>query len=163
MKYICSLFVVDDIEIAKEFYTKVLGLKIANDMGENVTFEGYFSLHEKDHFKDLIDNLQIKEKTNNSELYFEEDDLDELQKILINEDVEFVHKIREQPWRQRVLRIYDPSYNIIEIGESLELTAYRLWKEGLYEEEIAELLGISEEHIKKAVNQYRKEKLDLER
>ena len=160
MKYICSLFVVDDIEIAKEFYTKVLGLKITNDMGENIMFEGYFSLHEREHFKDLIDNLEIKEKTNNSELYFEEDDLDELQKRLIDEGVEFVHKISEQPWRQRVLRIYDPSYNIIEIGESLEFTAYRLWKEGLYEEEIAELLGISEEHVKEAVNQYRKEKLD---
>lgn len=154
--FICSLFVVDDIQEAKYFYSEVLGQKIINDLGENVVFEGPFALHEKNHYKTLISDLTITSPSNSSELYFEEDDLEKVQEKLKKEGVDFIHEIREQPWRQQVLRIYDPSYNIIEIGESLNNTMYRLWQEGLSETEISKTLGMTQKAVKKGLEQYKK-------
>ncbi|WP_252187569.1 glyoxalase/bleomycin resistance/dioxygenase family protein [Anaeromonas gelatinilytica] len=74
----------------------------------------------------MLPILLLYKPSCNSELYFEYDDLEELQSKLKKEKVEFIHEMREQPWRQRVLRIYDPSKNIIEVGESLEYLSYRL-------------------------------------
>ena len=70
--------------------------------------------------------------------------------------MDFVHEIREQPWRQQVLRIYDPSYNIIEIGESLNHTISRLWQEGLSEKEIGEILSMTEKAVKKSLEDFKK-------
>ena len=156
MTFICSLFVVDNIQESKVFYTRVLGQKIINDLGENVVFEGPFALHEKNHYKTLIGDLTITSPSNSSELYFEEDDLEKVQENLKKAGVDFVHEIREQPWRQQVLRIYDPSYNIIEIGESLNHTIYRLWQEGLSEKEIGEILSMTEKAVKKSLEDFKK-------
>ena len=151
MKYICALFVVYDMEKAKYFYVRILGQKIKYDFGENVTFEGDFALHEKEHFRGLLGNLTINKGSNSSELYFEYDDLEELEDKLKRENVEFIHEMKEQPWRQRVLRIYDPSKNIIEIGESLEYLAYRLWKEGKTKDEIGQITNMGKEFAKMAI------------
>ena len=69
-------------------------------------------------------------------MYFEYDNIEKIERKLIENDVVFIHKIREQPWRQRVIRFYDPDKNIIEVGESLEFLAYRLFKEGCEIEKI---------------------------
>lgn len=156
MTFICSLFVVDNIQEAKDFYTRVLGQKIINDLGENVVFEGPFALHEKKHYKKLIGDLTITSPSNSSELYFEEVNLEKVQENLKKEGVDFVHEIREQPWRQQVLRIYDPSYNIIEIGESLNHTIYRLWQEGLSENEIGKTLSMTQKVVKRTLDDFKK-------
>ncbi|MHB8131782.1 MAG: VOC family protein [Mobilitalea sp.] len=62
MKFICALIVVDDIEISRRFYEKVLNQKVKYDFGENVTFEGGFSIHLKSHFLELL-NLSSKGST----------------------------------------------------------------------------------------------------
>jgi len=36
-------------------------------------------------------------------------------------DILFVHELREQPWRQKVARFYDPDKNIIEIIMSAKI------------------------------------------
>jgi catechol 2,3-dioxygenase-like lactoylglutathione lyase family enzyme len=154
--FICSLFVVDNIQEAKDFYTRVLGQIIINDLGENVVFEGPFALHEKKHYKKLIGDLTITSPSNSSELYFEEVNLEKVQENLKKEGVDFVHEIREQPWRQQVLRIYDPSYNIIEIGESLNHTIYRLWQEGLSENEIGKTLSMTQKVVKRTLDDFKK-------
>jgi catechol 2,3-dioxygenase-like lactoylglutathione lyase family enzyme len=154
--FICSLFVVDNIQEAKDFYTRVLGQKIINDLGENVVFEGPFALHEKKHYKKLIGDLTITSPSNSSELYFEEVNLEKVQENLKKEGVDFVHEIREQPWRQQVLRIYDPSYNIIEIGESLNHTINRLWQEGLSENEIGKTLSMTQKVVKRTLDDFKK-------
>ncbi|MFW6389576.1 MAG: VOC family protein [Halanaerobiales bacterium] len=161
MKYKCALFVVDDIEEAKDFYVRLLGQKIKYDFGENVTFEGDFALHEKEHFQSLLGEHEIKNNANCSELYFEDNDLKQLEEKLIQENVEFVHKVREQPWRQRVMRIYGPSKNIIEIGESLEYLAYRLRNEGKSEEEIGQITNMDKNFVKKAVKKFNQVKKDI--
>jgi len=119
MKFICALITVEDIERSKAFYQDVLNQKIKFDFGENVFFEGDFAIHLKSHFQNLIEGKEIKSYSNAFELYFETDFLDDIEKKLLENSVEFIHKIREQPWKQKVLRFYDPDGNIIEIGERI--------------------------------------------
>jgi catechol 2,3-dioxygenase-like lactoylglutathione lyase family enzyme len=120
MKFICPLIAVKDIKTSREFYEKLLDQKVKFDFGENITFEGDFAIHLMSHFSNLIDNQEIKCGGNNFELYFEYDDVDKIVLKLKSASVVFVHEVREQPWRQKVVRFYDPDLNIIEIGESME-------------------------------------------
>lgn len=142
MRYICSLIAVDDICISREFYEKLLQQKVKYDFGESITFEGDFAIHLKSHFSKLIDDKVIAKESNNFELYFEKDEIDDFVKELKDRNIEFVHDIREQPWRQKVVRFYDPDKNIIEVGESLEFLSFRLLKEGKTTEEISKIINM---------------------
>lgn len=117
MRYICPLIVVEDINHSRFLYEKILKQKIKADYGENVVFEGDFALHQRAHFQSLINHHTIKKYSHSFELYFEEENLLEIEKILQDYGFEFIHQIREQPWKQKVLRFYDYDKNIIEIGE----------------------------------------------
>lgn len=44
MKYTGICLLVEDTERAKRFYTEALSQRIVMDMGQNVTFEGGYSL-----------------------------------------------------------------------------------------------------------------------
>ena len=154
MKFICTLITVSDIKRSREFYENVLDQKVKYDFGENITFHGDFALHLKSHFKALIDNKEIKTSCNNFELYFEYDDLEQIVEILKDNEVEFVHELREQPWRQNVVRFYDPDKNIIEIGESLKHLSYRLHSEGMTIDEIMNTTSLPEDFIRKSIKQF---------
>lgn len=153
MKYICSLITVNDMKRSRDFYEKVLKQKVTFDFGANVAFEG-FAIHLKPHFQGLIDNKEIKSACNNFELYFEDDDLENVVERLKEYGVSFVHPLREQPWRQMVVRFYDPDENIVEIGESMEHVSYRLYKEGLTVEKISAATLMQEEFVRKAISIY---------
>ncbi len=154
MKYICSLIVVEDIEKARHLYEAVLKQQVVEDYGQNIVFAGSFAIHKKEHFRGLIDNKPVIAGSNNFELYFEEDDLPAAEAALKACGLEFVHEVREQPWRQQVLRCYDYDKNIIEIGEKMEHTAYRLSLENLSIEEIARTTYLSEDAVKAAISLY---------
>lgn len=147
MKFICPLIAVKDIKTSREFYENLLGQKVKFDFGENVTFEGDFAIHLSSHFAKLIDNKEIKCGGNNFELYFEYDDVDKIVSKLKSASVEFVHDVREQPWRQKVVRFFDPDLHIIEVGESMEFLVKRLTLEGLGVEQIREITGLPNEFI----------------
>ncbi len=119
MKYICSLITVADIERLKSFYQNILNQKIKFDYGENVFFEAGFAIHLKSHFQNLIENKEIISKFNAFELYFEADEINDIEQRLVENKVEIIHKVKEQTWKQKVLRFYDPDGNIIEIGERI--------------------------------------------
>ncbi|AKB26797.1 Lactoylglutation lyase [Methanosarcina siciliae C2J] len=151
MKFICPLIVVNNMEISRNFYEKVLNQKVQYDFGENVSFEGGFAIHLKSHFSDLINinKNDIVQKSNNSELYFEEADLDNfLQKLKNMDSIEYVHGLKEQPWGQRVLRFYDPDMHIVEVGEPMESVVKRLLNEGLSVEETSKRTLMSEEFVR---------------
>jgi len=154
MKFICALITVNDMERSRHFYESILGQEIKYNFGENITFHGDFAIHLRPHFQELIGNKEIKDNANNCELYFELDDLEQLEKKLNNEDVKFVHVIREQPWRQKVMRFYDPDENIIEVGESLEHLSHRLHREGIEVEEISRITSMPGEFVKNAIARY---------
>lgn len=147
MKFICPLIAVKDIKTSREFYENLLDQKVKFDFGENVTFEGDFAIHLSSHFANLIDNKEIKFGGNNFELYFEYDDVDKIVLKLKSASVEFVHDVREQPWRQKVVRFYDPDLHIIEIGESMEFLVKRLRMEGMTLNEIVDKTGLPIEFI----------------
>lgn len=154
MQYICSLVIVEDIQVARKFYEEILRQKVEMDFGENITFEGGFSLHQKEHFKSLIDHKPIIRKTNNFELYFEHDAIEAFAEKLKVNDIELVHELRKQPWQQRVIRFYDYDHNMIEVGESMEYVAYRLFKEGNTIKKISEITYMPEALIKKSIEKY---------
>jgi catechol 2,3-dioxygenase-like lactoylglutathione lyase family enzyme len=154
MKYICSLITVADIKRSRDFYEGLLNQKVKYDFGENVTFDGDFAIHLQSHFSRLIDNRPIRAGGNNFELYFEFDGVDQIADLLRQNGVEFVHEVREQPWRQKVVRIYDPDMNIIEIGESMEYLSYRLSLEGLSIEKISQLTGLPIDFVHVSIERY---------
>jgi catechol 2,3-dioxygenase-like lactoylglutathione lyase family enzyme len=156
MKYICSLITVSDIKRSRDFYENLLNQKVKYDFGENVTFHGDFAIHLQSHFKALIDGKEIKHGGNNFELYFEYDNVEQIVTLLRDNNVSFVHDIREQPWRQKVVRFYDPDDNIIEIGESLEYLAFRLNNEGLSREQISETIHMPIPFVNESIEKYNK-------
>ncbi|MBU1013487.1 MAG: VOC family protein [Bacteroidetes bacterium] len=137
MKYVCPLITVSDMKLSRDFYENLLDQKVKYDFGESVTFHGDFAIHLQVHYKNLIDNREIKSGGNNFELYFESDTIELIVEKLKKNNILFVHELREQPWRQKVVRFYDPDKNIIEIGETLEHLSFRLRNEDLSFEQIS--------------------------
>lgn len=150
-KFVCPLLVVADMQLARNFYETLLEQKVVMDFGENITFEGNFALHLKSHFAQLIDAKEIAFGSNNFEIYFEYDIMEAFNQRLLDHGVELVHPMREQPWRQRVVRFYDPDRHIIEVGESMEHLCYRLNNEGMLLADIVKTTMMPEDFVKDAV------------
>jgi catechol 2,3-dioxygenase-like lactoylglutathione lyase family enzyme len=153
MRYICPLIVISDIERSRQFYENLLGQKVKYDFGENVQFEGDFSIHLEEHYKKLLGqgHQEVKKKANNFELYFETDRIEQLICMLKENRIEIIHEIVEQPWGQRVTRFYDPDYHIIEVGETLESVVLRYHYNGMNIEEIIEKTSMPKEFIEKTI------------
>lgn len=154
MKFICPLVVVDDIKKSRHFYEEVLEQTVKMDFGENVTFEGDFAIHQRDHFQSLIGSMDIIRKSNNFELYFEHDDLPGMVKRIKALGLEFIHEIMEQPWKQQVIRFYDFDKNLIEIGERMEHVAYRLALQNYSHDEISSITCLDKASVEKAIREY---------
>ena len=150
VKFINPLITVADMKRSRDFYENVLEQKVEFDFGENVSFGG-FSIHLRPHFKMLIDNKEVVVGGNNFELYFEYDNVEQIVEKLKVEKVEFVHELREQPWKQLVVRFYDPDKNMIEIGETLEYLTFRLYQQGNSFDEISKMTGLSIEFVENTV------------
>lgn len=154
MKFICPLITVSDMATARHFYENILKLKVKYDFGENVTYDGDFAIHLQAHFQCLIDQKKIVSGGNNFELYFEDDHPEKIIEQLEQHQIELVHDLREQPWRQRVVRFYDPDQNIIEVGESMEHVCFRLHTEGKKAEEIEAITMMPQTFISEAIKAY---------
>jgi catechol 2,3-dioxygenase-like lactoylglutathione lyase family enzyme len=155
LKFILPLIVVEDVPASRRFYEDYLGQKVLNDFGEDVQFEGGFSIHQRAHFKTLRGSERhyaITLKSNSSELYFETDDIEEAQARLKQSGTEFIHEIVEQPWGQRVMRLYDLDGHILEIGERMESAILRLNEQGLSMEEIMKKTGMPKGFVEGALH-----------
>ena len=142
------------MKVSRDFYENILDQKVKYDFGESVTFHGDFAIHLRSHYKSLIDNREVKSGGNNFELYFESDKIELIVEKLKENEILFVHELREQPWRQKVVRFYDPDKNIIEIGETLEHLSYRLRKEDLSFEQIAKITNMPLEFVIDSIEKY---------
>ncbi|WP_368293889.1 VOC family protein [Dehalobacter sp. TBBPA1] len=153
MKYVCSLIVVKNMQRSRTFYEK-LGQKVKYDFGENIEFDGGFSIHLEEHFSKLlgIGQYNILKKSNNFELYFETEKIGRVYDEMKEVGVEFIHEVREQPWGQRVMRFYDPDYHIIEVGESMESVAIRYFQSGMTVEDICRRTSLPGEFVQKAID-----------
>ena len=137
MKYQGCILAVKDIAVSKHFYEKVLHQNAIIDMGVHVTFEG-FSLQQG--YAEIV-GVQadsVKEQSHNFQLYFEVEDLDSVFGEMRNiTDLHWVHKIKEYPWGQRDIRVYDPDRHIVEIAEAMNSVIQRFISQGMTVEEVA--------------------------
>ena len=149
MKFSCSVIAVKNIEISKKFYETVLNQKIISDLGINVTFEGDFALQQEYSEMIGIPENEVKQKSNNFEMYFEEEKFDDfLKKLKTMKEIKYVHDVKKYDWGQRVIRFYDPDEHIIEVGETMENVARWFSEDGLSIEEISEKTMLSIEFLK---------------
>ncbi len=147
MQYQGTLIAVSDMEKAKQFYETVMEQKVIMDLGVHVAFGG-FSL-QSDYAELVGADLPGKTQPNNFQLYFEVEDLDYWQdKIGSTEGIEFIHKAKEYPWGQRVIRFYDYDKFIVEVAESMASVAKRFLAQGLSVEETAERTMYPVEFVK---------------
>ena len=152
MQYQSALIAVADVKKSLAFYQKWFDMEVEMDFGWNVALKGGLNLQE--HFAELVGlpEQSVKTKSHNMELYFECEQLDAFeQKLKSDLTVEWVHPIKEYPWMQRVIRIYDPDQHIIEIGESMPMVFRRLVKQGHSLEDTARLTQHPVAFVRKAL------------
>ncbi len=139
MRFSCCLIAVQNIATSRKFYEDLFDQRVAFDLGENLAFESGISLQGKAVWADFLNVTEddIITKSNWGELYFEDDDLEAFRTKALSYGVTLVHDIKEFPWGQRVLRLYDPDGHIIEVGEPMETVVRRCLAQGMTPEETA--------------------------
>lgn len=149
MSFVSAIIVVEEIAQSRKLYEGILGLKVTADFGiYNVGFEGGLSMYQKALFQDLIGQQADLGRHNNLALYFELDDLESVEQKILEHGFEFIHSIREQPWKQRTFRFYDADHHLLEIAERMDAVTLRLFNEGFSIEEIAAVTGLPVEQVR---------------
>lgn len=139
--YKTALIAVKDVEASKAFYGNLFNQAVIMDLGWNVTLSGGFVLQQEFAWLCDIPKESVMEKSHNMELYFEVDDFDDfLRRLEKHPEVRLVHPPKKHEWQQRVVRLYDPDYHIIEVGESMTVIARRYLSEGYSVEETAAII-----------------------
>jgi catechol 2,3-dioxygenase-like lactoylglutathione lyase family enzyme len=154
LRLVGPLIAVEDIARSRRFYEELLGQKVKYDFGRDVTFEGDFTIHLRSHFQELLGGAgehPVATRAHNGELYFETDEVEWYAQRLAQAKTEFVHKIREQPWGQRVTRFYDPDGHVIEIGEPMEVVVRRLHDQGMPVDAILKKTHLPREFVERAL------------
>ncbi|WP_349947419.1 VOC family protein [Lacrimispora sp. BS-2] len=137
MKYQGCLLAVSDIATSKHFYEKILHQNVVMDLGVHVTFEG-FSLQQG--YAELVglSANSVNEPSHNFQVYFEVEDLDKVYAEMKSiSGLQWVHEIREYPWGQRDIRVYDPDKHIVEIAEDMGTVIKRFFSRDMSAVEIA--------------------------
>lgn len=143
---------VSDIERSKQFYRDLLGLEIGMDIGINVGFTNGLGLWQKDFALNVIHGKKtFPVKGNDIEVYFETGSIDKVWEAVCSQGVEIIHEPREQPWGQKVFRVYDPDRFIVEFGEPMPTAILRMHCEGMTEEEIAKKTTMPAEVVRRVL------------
>ena len=151
MKYECLCLSVKDIDASKKFYQELMGLEISTDWGANVSFKGGIAI-QQDFDRILgVPKENIRYRPHNMEMVFESEDFDGFVAKAENyPNIEYVSGgVKEQPWGQRVLHIYDPDGHIIEVGEKFLHVIQRFISDGMLVEEVAERCGVPARDVEK--------------
>jgi len=143
LKYYASVIFVENIDIAKDFYTQVLDCKIEHDFGKNITFFGGLSIWELSEKHIIFKQLNRTDNISNRfELYFETENIQEYFFKLQSAKIRFLHELHEEPWGQQTIRFFDPDNHLIEIGESLKTFVTRIISTGKSIKQVSEKTGI---------------------
>lgn len=152
MKFSGSLIAVADIAVSRKFYETVMGQEVVLDVGTHVAFKDGFSLQQG--YPELIgiNPETVLRQSNNFELYFEVEDLDNWNaRLKCVHYLEYIHDVKEYPWGQRVIRFYDPDRHIVEVAEDMVSVTKRFLKQGLSIEETAERTMFPIEFVKQCL------------
>lgn len=152
-KFHSAVLYVSEIENSKRFYCDILSMPIDMDMGLNVTLKNGLTLWQiqKDNIIVKTLGLDALRTGNKFELYFETDDIHDIERRVSDHDIKLVHGIHEEPWGQNTIRFFDPDGNIIEIGEEMKTFLGRMIGSGMSMKEIREKTGMSMEDIERMV------------
>ena len=111
------LLVVKDIEKSKKFYHDLFGLNTVLDNDGNMILSEGLVLQEEKIWNEFL-GKDIVYRNNACELYFEEKNIEEfidkLEKLYPS--IEYVNKLMEHSWGQKVVCFYDLDGNLIEVG-----------------------------------------------
>ena len=146
---------VKDINLSRNFYTKVLGLEVDIDMGKNIIFKcglTTWEINERHVIPALLGKDRISGKSSRFELYFETEDIEEFYHQLRSTGIRFLHEIHEEPWGQRTIRFFDPDDHLIEVGESMESFIGRMYFEGMSIEEISAKTSVPLKNVTMFIN-----------
>jgi uncharacterized glyoxalase superfamily protein PhnB len=141
-----AVLFVEDMRSARAFYEDLLQQQVAEDLGVNVSYKAGFSLWERAHADSVIFGPVPERGLPASgaepgraslELYFETDDVPGIWDLLTGAGVQAVHEVREQPWGQRVCRVYGPDHTIVEFGEPMDVVIVRFLSMGMTVDEAA--------------------------
>ena len=109
MKLKNVLIVVNDIERSRKFYKDLFGLDVI--LTEGLVLQDA-AIWER------FTGKKVVPENNMTELYFEEPDIEAFAKKLEQYEipVNYVNRLMEHSWGQKVIRFYDPDGNLIEVG-----------------------------------------------
>jgi catechol 2,3-dioxygenase-like lactoylglutathione lyase family enzyme len=116
MKLKNVLIVVDDMEESIRFYKEIFGLQVIVKQEGNVILSEGLVLQYAKLWADVIEG-DIIPFNNTTELYFEDNDVEGLADKLASNNI-FVRvqtELTEMAGRQKMMRFYDPSGNLIEV------------------------------------------------
>ena len=121
MKLKNILIVVKDIEKSKQFYHDLFGLDMVLDNDGNMILTEGLVLQDEKIWNGFLQK-DIIPKSNSSELYFEERDIEAFVQKLerLYPSVQYVNRLMTHSWGQKVIRFYDPDGNLIEVGTPMQ-------------------------------------------
>ena len=117
MKLKNTLLVVKDIEKAKDFYRELFGLIPIADHDGNVILTEGLVLQDCAIWQNFL-KRDVITHNHATEIYFEETDLESFIKKLdgYKEPIQYVNRLMEHSWGQKVVRFYDLDGNLIEVA-----------------------------------------------
>ena len=117
MKLKNVLIVVNDMERSRRFYKELFGLDLVLDNDGNMILTEGLVLQDAAVWKKFL-GREILPRNHAAELYFEEKDIEGFVNKLENyhEPIQYVNRLMEHSWGQKVVRFYDPDGNLIEVG-----------------------------------------------
>lgn len=130
-----AVLFVSDMAASRHFYEGLLEQKVEVDVGANVGYAGGLALWQKDSAARHIHGQTAAAGPaplgrDNLEVYFETEAIDAMIEKFERGGVRFVHPLKEQPWAQRAVRVYDPDGHIVEVGEPMPTVVRRLARAG---------------------------------
>ena len=117
MKLKNILIVVKDIKKSKQFYHDLFGLDLLLDNDGNMILTEGLVLQDEKIWKQFLGG-DIVPKSNSSELYFEEKNIEAFVEKLerLYPAIQYVNRLMVHSWGQKVIRFYDLDGNLIEVG-----------------------------------------------
>lgn len=158
IKFLSSVLFVKDIQASRNFYEHILSQTVENDFNLSVGYVGGFSIWQAEHALQTIYGTPSGAGplgARNAELCFDVDDLNAVYARVTQAKVKIVHPIIEQPWGQRVFRIYDPDEHIIEFGEPMSVVVLRMLSEGKSVEDVTRQTAMPLEVVQAAADSLR--------
>ena len=117
MKYKGTLIVVKDCNRALKFYHDMFGFQLLQDNDGNMELTNHLYLQESVYWEQFT-KRNIIPNGNQSELYFEESDIEKFVARLetLYPETEYVNYLMTHSRGQKAVRFYDLDGNLIEVG-----------------------------------------------